>query len=188
MQKTSSYIIFNEDQLSKIGNTIVYIAEKINDLSKTKLLKLLYILDEFSIRKGGIPFLNLKYKVWKFGPVSEELFVDLSSGPTLMKDYITKENDYIKANKGFDDSEFSDNDIELMDIVIDRFGDKTAKDLIKYTHRENSPWYILAKENGILELLEAEEISNTEIAIDLSSLIEHDPLKMNIYNTYQECN
>ena len=65
------YIKFSSEQLEKIGNTVVYLADRIENLSKTKLLKLLYILDEISIKKSGIPMLNLKYKVWKFGPVSE---------------------------------------------------------------------------------------------------------------------
>ena len=188
MQKSDSYIIFNKEQLSKIGNTMLYIAERVNDLSKTKLLKLIYILDEFSIKKGGIPFLNLKYKVWKFGPVSEELFVDLSSGLSLVRNYIEKTDGYIRPKATFDDSEFSDNDVELMDVVISRFGNKNTKELIEYTHRENSPWYNTAEENGILNSLLKEEITTTELSIDLSSLIEHDPIKKQIYNTFQECN
>ena len=43
-------------QVEKIGNTVVYLSQKIPTLKKTKLLKLLYILDEISIKKTGIPF------------------------------------------------------------------------------------------------------------------------------------
>ena len=54
--------------MQKIGNALVYLSSHISDLSKTKLLKLVYLLDEVSIRKSGVPIFNLTYKVWKFGP------------------------------------------------------------------------------------------------------------------------
>lgn len=57
------YIKLSEEQIDKIGNSIIYFLQKIEDLSKTKVLKLLYILDELSIKKSGIPFFNLKYKL-----------------------------------------------------------------------------------------------------------------------------
>ena len=189
--RTNSYIRFTDEQLSKIGNTIIYLCEKIPDVSKTKILKILYILDELSIKKSGIPFLNLQYKVWKFGPVSEEIFIDLSSEIALLKNFVTRSHDednFIVAANKFDDGEFSDNDINLMDFVIGNFGAKSAKDLISYTHRINSPWYNAAKENSVLELLEDEKINNTEFVIDLAKLVEHDSRKKDIYYQYTESN
>lgn len=182
------YVKFSSDQLEKIGNTVIYLAERIPQLSKTKLLKLLYILDEISIKKSGIPILNLKYKVWKFGPVSEELFIDLSSESTLLDKFVDKENDgnYIKPKADFNDDEFSDNDIELMNFVINKFGNQSAKDLVSYTHRINSPWYNTAKENSVLELLEQEVINNTEFLIDMSQIISHDERKLEVYSDYLE--
>lgn len=182
------YIKFNSDQLEKIGNTVVYIADRIQHLSKTKLLKLLYILDEISIKKSGIPILNLKYKVWKFGPVSEELFIDLSSEATLLEKFINRdiEGNYIVSKVQFNEDQFSENDIELMDFVIEKYGNKTAKELISYTHRVNSPWYNTAKENSVLELLESEIINNTEYLIDMGMIVSHDERKLEIYSEYLE--
>ncbi len=182
------YIKFNSDQLEKIGNTVVYIADRIPQLSKTKLLKLLYILDEISIKKSGIPILNLKYKVWKFGPVSEELFIDLSSEATLLEKFINRdiEGNFIISKVQFNEDQFSENDIELMDFVIEKYGNKTAKELISYTHRVNSPWYNTAKENSVLELLETEIINNTEYLIDMGMIVSHDERKLEIYSEYLE--
>ena len=182
------YIKFDSNQLEKIGNTVVYLANKIPHLSKTKLLKLLYILDEISIKKSGIPLLNLKYKVWKFGPVSEELFIDLSSEPTLLEKFINRDYDgnSIVAKVEFNNDEFSENDIELMNLVISQFGHKTATELISYTHRVNSPWYNTAKENSVLELLENETINNTEYMIDMGKIVSHDERKFEIYSEYME--
>lgn len=182
------YIQFSTDQLEKVGQTVVYIAAKIPNLSKTKLLKLLYILDEISIKRSGIPILNLKYKVWKFGPVSEELFVDLSSEPTLLDKFIRRDNEgnFIIPKISFNDDEFSDNDIELIDFVIEKFGDKSAKELVSYTHRVNAPWYNTAKENSVLDLLEKEKINNTEFVIDMRQIVSHDARKLEIYSEYVE--
>lgn len=189
--KNSAYIQFNESQLDKIGNTIVYLSTKIPNLSKTKLLKLLYILDEMSIKKGGIPFINLTYKLWKLGPVSEELFIDLSTNTKLLESYIIKyvkgEKTYIKPNREFNDDEFSDNDIDLLNYVIDKYGDKNARQLIHYTHRANSPWRNTAIEKNVLDLLENEKINNTDFVIDMSELVAHDERKKEIYNNYLEC-
>lgn len=189
---TLPYIKYNSQQLSKIGNAAAYLAAKVPMLSKTKFLKLLYILDEVSIKKSGVPFFNLKYKVWKFGPVSEELFVDLSSEPTLLKNYIKRElnnsHNVIVPAVEFNDDEFSDNDMELMDMVIAQFGNKTSKELITYTHRINSPWHITAQQHSVLELLESEVINNTEYLVDMSVLVAHDDRKKQLFEQYQLSN
>lgn len=186
------YIKFSASQIDKIGNAAIYLCERIPKLSKTKLLKLLYILDELSIKRSGIPFVNLRYKVWKFGPVSEELFIDLSSDVALLGRFVAKTNaedhTYLHAKLSFTDDEFSDNDIQLMDDVIEKFGQMDARALISYTHRQNSPWFNTAKENSVLELLESEAINNTELLIDMGQLVMHDPRKLEIYADYIESN
>ena len=191
MEKTS-YIKLSEQQIDKVGNAIIYFSNKIDELSKTKAIKLIYILDELSIKKSGVPFFNLKYKVWKFGPVSEEIFIDLSSEITLLKNYIGRTSEdgvtIIKPVTAFNDDEFSDNDIELLDFVIDKFGGKTAKELVFFTHRKNSPWHITATENSVLQLLENEEINNTELLVDMSSLVSHDERKKSLYMDFLENN
>ncbi len=190
--KNMSYIKLSDDQINKVGNAIIYLLEKMGNLSKTKTLKLLYILDELSIKKSGIPFFNLKYKVWKFGPVSEEIYIDLTSEPVLLKKYIKRTledgSNKIKPITTFCDDEFSDNDIALMDFVIDEFGNKTSKELIDFTHRKKSPWHITAKENSVLELLEQEKINNTELLIDMGLLVKHDKRKKTLYNDFIELN
>ena len=190
--KNILYIKLSKEQIDKVGNAIIYLADNIGNLSKTKVLKLLYILDELAIKKSGIPFFNLKYKVWKFGPVSEEIFIDLSSDTTLLKKYIKRDvdglNTIIKPKINFNDDEFSDNDIELMNFVISEFGNNSAKELVQYTHRKNAPWYKTAIEYSVLDLLENEEINNTEILINMNSLIAHDERKKAIYNDFVEIN
>ena len=177
---------FRPDQLDKIGNTAIYLIDAIGALSKTKLLKLLYILDELSIKRSGIPFLNLQYKAWKYGPVSDELYVDLSGDSKLLSPYITRNDDKYISAATFKDDEFSDNDIALMDEVIRRFKTFSAQDLKNYTHRQGSPWYNAAIKGDVLQQLEDEEFSTTDIIIDMSQLVAKDQRKKGIYQDYIE--
>lgn len=173
-------------QMQKIGNALVYLSSHISDLSKTKLLKLVYLLDEVSIRKSGVPIFNLTYKVWKFGPVATELYIDLSEDLHLMKNYIHLDS----ASKvflpvtNFCDDEFSDNEIEFMDFVIEKYGDKSASELVNITHHEHSPWYTTALANNVLEPLENETLSYTDFIIDMKQLIAHDSIRLALYNDY----
>ena len=170
--------IFTQDEIEKVGNTLIYFAERVPDLSKTKLLKLIYLLEETAIKTYARPVLNLDFEVWHLGPVAKDLFVDLSSNePHLLKDYVETSLDdegraYVSAKKPFDDGEFSDNEISLMDNVIDHFGTCTAKELVFLTHRPHSPWTMTAQKNGVLEGLLAEKIMTTDYQVDFSSLLD----------------
>jgi len=79
-------------------------------LSKTKLLKLLYLLEEFSVKKYHVPFLDLKFEVWQAGPVAKDVFVDLSQDePVMLKEFVSIDCNnfngvtatYIKPKKEF---------------------------------------------------------------------------------------
>ena len=124
---------FSEDSKQKLGNTIIYIAERTPQLSKTKLLKLLFLMEEYMVKRYHVPFLALPYEVWQAGPVAKDVFIDLSDGVVLLKDFIkTKMIDgamYIFAIKPFSEDEFSECEIEMMDEVIKRHGNKTAKQI-----------------------------------------------------------
>ena len=162
-------------QLEKLGNTLVYLAHRVSDFSKTKALKLLYILEESSIKKFGYPFFGFNFQLWKFGPVLKDVYIDLSEEePSLLKQYIKKEGTGYKPIATFVDDEFSDNDIYLMDKVIDFAQGKNAKQLVDYTNGPNSLWRKSAIQHGVLEHLENQNINSTDINIDFTLLFEDD--------------
>jgi uncharacterized phage-associated protein len=182
---------YSLSEINKLGNAIVFLTDKINPLSKTKLLKLIYLIEEYSVRTYGLPFFNLHFTVWKLGPVSRDVFVDLSSDePILLSEYIRKTvtndgNIYIKSKVKFSDEEFSDNEMDLLEHIADTFKEYTAAELIELTHRKHSLWYMTASENGILEYLEAGTLNSTEIEIDFSRLLDEMPVKKAIYEDQQ---
>lgn len=160
---------------NKIGNAVVYIAQRVSNLSKTKLLKLLYLMEEYSVRRFQTPFLGLPFEVWQAGPVVKDIFIDLSETPVILDGYVEKEVEdgktYIKATADFSDDEFSDNDITVMDDILHRYGNKTAKQLVELTHRKDGLWYATAKRNNLLEGFEQKVINNSDCQIDLSECL-----------------
>ena len=156
----------------KLGNTVVYIASHTKNLSKTKLLKLLYFIEEYSVRRFHTPFLGLPFEVWQAGPVVKDVFIDLSETPVLLDGYDTKEvvgdATYILPAKSFVDDEFSDNDLLVMDEVMKKYGDKTAKELVGITHRKGSLWYMVAERNNLLASFENKLMNNSDCVIDFA--------------------
>lgn len=185
---------FTDRELNKLGNTIIYLIDKIQFLTKKKCLTLLYLLDEHSIKTYSKPFSVLEYKVWQYGPIAEAIFNDLSERPVLLADYINVSSKFFSTNritnnmisklKDFCDDEFSDNDIEILDYIIENYGEKSLTELSKITQNPNSIWYISAKENGLLELFKSSEIVTSNYVIDFSLFLEID--KKEIYNSYNE--
>lgn len=160
---------------NKIGNAVVYIAQRVSNLSKTKLLKLLYLMEEYSVKRFQTPFLGLPFEVWQAGPVVKDIFIDLSETPVILDGYVEKEvvddKTYIKAAASFSDDEFSDNDITVMDDILLRYGNKTAKQLVELTHRKDGLWYATAKRNNLLEDFEQKVINNSDCQIDLGECL-----------------
>lgn len=171
----------SKEELEKLGNTIAYMADRVSGLTKGKILKLVYLLDEFSIIKRGIPFFDLEYKVWKMGPVNTEIYYDLSEDPTLLKDYIysVDEKPYpiFKSKTTFNDDEFSVSDIELLDYVIKEFGEWEVNTLVKYCHKEPTLWYKIAKEHDLLEPFRKDQQNSSEYVIDIGDYIRDENAK-----------
>ncbi len=165
---------YNAEQIDKIGNAIVYLAEKIPHLSKTKLLKLSYILEEESARRWGLPFCNIKFELWKMGPVSYDMYEETSNRPIGLAPYISNSQKKISPKIKFSDDEFTDAEIALMDEIIKEYGKMSARSLIEYTHREDSLWTKTAKENGVYEALEQGLISYYPVQLDLTRVISEE--------------
>ena len=136
---------YSKSQIDRIGNLLVYITDKLGgNMPKTKLLKLLYIIEEEAIKKGGSPFTELNYLYLPMGPVSTfvNTQIDKKKEPIINFIDVNKQGNsvLISPKKAFDDSEFSDFDIQLIDNVLSVYGKMNGKELIEYTHREGSPW------------------------------------------------
>lgn len=175
----------------KIGFVLNYLASKIEVLSMTKALKLLYIIDETSIKETGAPITWLDYKVWEMGPVAIEIYNEIKHKQYIcykgkditVIDYVEltvvdnkdREEIYIKPRVDFNDRIFNKYEMELLYLTVFKFGNWTAKDLIEYLHLENSLWHKSVKEHNLEELF-ASGKKKTNYSIEFNELIENNPI------------
>lgn len=184
--------MFRSQLNDKIGNLLNYLSSKIPNLSLTKLLKLLYLIDETSYTRSGTSITWLEYKVWEMGPVAEELYNELKFDQSLMQNghpinfesFITTEK---KTNeqgvtfitihpKGeYQLNQFSEFEMELIDNVIDRFGSLTASKLINLLHEENTLWHQYVQEHNLTVNFKVYGKKSNH-TIDFSQLIQDDPI------------
>lgn len=184
--------MFRQQLNSKIGNLLNYLSTRIPQLSMTKALKLLYLIDETSYMRTGVPVTWLEYKVWEMGPVAEELYNELKfdqklvqgSEPLTLEPFIVTDKKTGSDNQqqitiypknGYDLGDFSAYEIELIDNIIERFGSYTAKQLIDLLHEKNTLWHKSVTDNG-LELNFKVYGKKSNHAIDFSELIKDDPI------------
>lgn len=169
---------FSEDSKRKLGNAILYIACHVEDLSKSKLIKLMYLMEETMVRKYQAPFLALQYEVWQYGPVAKEIYVGFSNTPTILRDYVctsaTEDGTYICPNNEFNPDSFNEMELEVMAFVIREYGALKARELKDITHRPDGLWYKKAQSKGLIEAFERQECTSSDEVIDFSELLPDD--------------
>ncbi len=162
---------FSEANKRKLGNTILYIAQHAKYPYKTEVLKLLFLMEERMVQQYHVPFLAIPFSVWRLGPVSVDVFEELSDGPALLDDYISLQfcstGNKVIGKKPFEDEEFSDAELKVMEQVMSKYGDMTSEELIKETHREGSLWRITAEEQGLLADFEAKRANSSNVVLDM---------------------
>jgi len=175
-----------------IGNLIIYIVDYCKNnstpLYHTKLLKLLYLIDEESVRKIGTPITWLDYDVWQKGPVPKDIYY--SKLPNLNKvdeyvSFVERTNKYLVVKKKeFNDGNFSEVDLEIINNVLRDFGKKTSDELIDITHQPGSLWSKIVKEKNVRF---SNENHTSNESIDFSKLIADDNFKRFNYWAAREC-
>lgn len=175
-----------------IGNLIIYIADYCKKYSTplyhTKLLKLLYFVDEESVRQTGTPITWLDYEVWQKGPVSSEVYFSKLSGTNMFDkyvDFVERSKKYLVVKKrSFDDNNFSEMDLDIINKVLDEYGNKNSEELINISHKEGSLWSKKVAENNI-RFSSNNHTSN--VTIDFGQLISGDKFKQFNYWASREC-
>ena len=167
----------------------------------TKALKLLYLIDETSYMRSGVPVTWLDYKVWEMGPVAEELYNELRYHQTMrlndeeisLEKFIQTHKKEVNGNESilispkdeYSFDEFSEFEIELIENITDRFGSYSAAQLIDLLHESQTLWHKCVTENNLaLNFKVYGKKSNH--TIDFSELINNDPiLQMSAQSAYE---
>ena len=162
---------FSETNRVRLGNAVMYIAAHAKYPYKTEVLKLLYLMEERMVQKYHVPMLGIPYSVWRLGPVSVDVFEELSDGPVLLNDFITLQFNgqgiRVTPSRDFDEDEFSDAELLVMAEVMERYGQMNSDELIAETHKEGSLWRETAKEHGLLEDFDERRANSSNIVIDM---------------------
>jgi hypothetical protein len=73
-------------------------------------------MEERMVQKYHVPLLSIPYSVWRLGPVSVDVFEELSDGPVLLGDYITLQFNgqgiMVKPSRKFDEDELSMDELD----------------------------------------------------------------------------
>lgn len=174
---------------AKVGALVAYLSFLMPNIQLRKLLKMVYLIDEESVRRRAIPLTWLDYYAWKKGPVAPEVY-DLKDG--AFSDFVfckeiddkwrvssVKTAEYLIMK---DMSVFSEWECSLIDEVYLKYGKKDADELTDETHQDNSLWSQVVKENG----LDFSDYSKTECKIDLNRLNESDESAQLAYEDAQD--
>jgi len=137
----------------KLINAIVYFAKNTKFCGKTKLLKLLYLLDFRHFKQTGKSVTGLDYYAWDMGPVPSDLYSELTEDikPDLraaIKELPKEGFQKIIPKKKFNDDYFSKREMKLFEDISYIFRDAKADEMIESTHLKNEPWEMTLKEKG----------------------------------------
>lgn len=134
----TGYSNFN---LNKLINMILYFTSK--GVSKTKLMKLLFYSDFLNFKRNLISLSGTPYVRLPYGPVPKDHDLLLS---TIEKNEIIDieyeyVNEYtfinIKAKEQFDPSQFSDDELEILEQVEQQFKEYGSVAISNFSHEED---------------------------------------------------
>jgi uncharacterized phage-associated protein len=132
----------------KLINVIVYFGGNTRFCGKTKLFKLLYLLDFQHFRATGRSVTGLDYRAWELGPVPFPLVQewdafkpDLAAAvDVVVEPVFDYERLRIEPKAAFDESHFTKRELQLMRELAERHRDELTKPLVGMTHEERGPW------------------------------------------------
>ena len=141
----------------KNGVLIAYIAQSILDINLRKLLKLIYLIDEKFMEQRGFPLTWFDYYAWERGPVAPEVYeikngafsryvkcFKNDEGKNIVESLLPNKNQVLSQMDSF-----SQYEMEIIDDIIIRYGKKTADELSDITHKNDSLWSAIVKEENI---------------------------------------
>ena len=142
-----------------IANYILDIAPKYNipSLTVMQLLKLVYLAHGWSLAFGEVPLVKQSPQAWQYGPVYPHIYKSLSKyGGAPIGDRITDKNTGIP----FSPDELTQKQKKVIDAVLRSYGQMHAFELSGITHKNNSPWDITMKNDGIYTEIPVTTLTN----------------------------
>ena len=163
--------------IDKIKVIISYLADKVDKLYVTKLMKLFYYIDFISYAERKSSITNDVYYKLPYGPIPSFIKseIDNLTGSFSEEDIKSQFSDIIKLeenedkygkiivsrNKKYNLKNLSEYEIDLINEIIKKIGSKTARFLTNKTHKEQP--YLLTSKNSIINYELAERLGDRKI-------------------------
>ena len=168
----------------KNGALLAYIAKNVPNVSLRKLLKIVYLIDEKFMKLRGFPLTWFDYYAWAKGPVAPEVY-EVKNG--AFAEYVTCHKNSEGTNiidavlphpylvlKQMD--LYSSYEMGIIDQIVCECENATADELSELTHRENTLWSQVVKEECV-EFVDGK----SDVQIPLSRLNDGDAEKEETY-------
>jgi putative zinc finger/helix-turn-helix YgiT family protein len=155
----SFYVNFEEEtdyngyrtlDIEKLGNVIGYFAQFVSNLYKVKLMKLLWYTDAIFFGRHGKSMTGLVYKHMPLGalPVAHDEIIHLPA-VKVVEDLINEDIGYkICPNKEVSISEFTLEELSVLELVASTFKNYKSKEIADYMHMEKA--YAETAQNQII--------------------------------------
>jgi uncharacterized phage-associated protein len=135
---SSVNLSFNE---RKATEAAAYLLEAqggpMRQMSYVKLIKLLYLADRKALLRWGCPITTDRYVSMDRGPVLSRVLnlITDPGAPSIWSTVISQPERYeVRLNKQIEKEELSDAEIELLNEILDQYGNMSQWELVDITH------------------------------------------------------
>ena len=148
--------------IDKLKNVIGYFANSVTNLYKVKLMKLLWYADMLHYIRHDKAMMGLVYKHMPYGalPLAYDEVIYL---PTVKIFEEVNHDDIsyrILPNSDIDLSNFTNDELKILDLIISKFNNFKTKELVDYMHEEKA--YLLTKPNQLISYELAKPLKELE--------------------------
>lgn len=131
---------YKQLDIGKLSSVIGYFSNFVNNLYKVKLMKLLWYADALYFRRHGRAMTGLVYTHMPYGalPIAFDEIIHL---PTVkvVEEIIYEDISYkIIPNEGVNVSDFSLEELSVLEKVATTFKDYRAREIVDYMHKEKA--------------------------------------------------
>ena len=147
----ANYVKFQKNQLlngnanlnlDKVVDVIRYFAlsKQVISLYKVKLMKLMWYADALSYKKRGFAITGLVYQAMPMGavPIGHNSIIDLNDVPCEEVDMGETTAYHFSLDEESSFSALTQDDLDILDIVIDKLGMMTKNQIVSFMHREKA--------------------------------------------------
>lgn len=132
---------FAPQSVARLKNLLLYVLDSIGETFQTKMNKVLFYIDFLSYREHGMAISGLAYNAIEFGPVPQRwdrvysAFEEISQQPKLIQN---QECLALKAGAESDMSDFTEDEIRIIDAVCAKMSKMNAQAATRMSHEENA--------------------------------------------------